>query len=103
MTAHCARQCSGLILSNPRADLPNWSARVRHPDRSGNRLLAFVLLASLAMAHGLSLAADSPALLVFGAASLTNVLDDLGMAFTVQTHVPVKTSYASSSVLARQI
>jgi molybdate transport system substrate-binding protein len=41
--------------------------------------------------------------LVFGAASLTNVLDDLGKAFTAQTKVPVKASMAASSVLAKQI
>src|SRR5262249_11299982 len=35
--------------------------------------------------------------------SLTNVVDELGQAFTARTHVPVKASYAASSVLAKQI
>jgi ABC-type molybdate transport system substrate-binding protein len=46
---------------------------------------------------------DKPAIVVFGAASLTNVLQDLGDAFTKQTSVPVKFSVAASSALARQI
>jgi len=41
--------------------------------------------------------------LVFGAASLTNVLEDLSQAFSAQTRIPVKSSLAASSVLARQI
>jgi molybdate transport system substrate-binding protein len=47
--------------------------------------------------------ADKPAIVVFAAASLTNVLQDLGDAFTEQTSVPVKFSFAASSALARQI
>ncbi|MGD0501817.1 MAG: molybdate ABC transporter substrate-binding protein [Steroidobacteraceae bacterium] len=42
-------------------------------------------------------------LTVFGAASLTNVLQDLGDAFTKETSIPVKFSFAASSTLARQI
>jgi molybdate transport system substrate-binding protein len=48
-------------------------------------------------------AADKPAIVIFAAASLTNVLQDLGDAFTKQTSVPVKFSFAASSALARQI
>ena len=49
-------------------------------------------------------AADEPKpVLVFAASSLTNVVDELGQAFTAKTHVPVKASYAASSVLAKQI
>lgn len=40
---------------------------------------------------------------VFAAASLTNVLDELGREFTRTTGVPVRFSFASSSILARQI
>jgi molybdate transport system substrate-binding protein len=47
--------------------------------------------------------ADTPAITVFAAASLTNVLQDLGDAFTKETSVPVKFSFAASSTLARQI
>jgi molybdate transport system substrate-binding protein len=41
--------------------------------------------------------------LVFGAASLTDVLDELGHAFTAQSQVEVKSSLAASSALAKQI
>jgi len=40
---------------------------------------------------------------VFAAASLTNVLDELGREFTLATGVPVRFSFGSSSILARQI
>ena len=40
---------------------------------------------------------------VFAAASLTNVLDELGREFTQSTAVPVRFSFAASSILARQI
>jgi molybdate transport system substrate-binding protein len=67
--------------------------------------LAAWLLAVTLLAGGGSAAAadDSQTVLVFGAASLTNVLDDLSQAFTAKTKVPVKASYAASSVLAKQI
>jgi molybdate transport system substrate-binding protein len=50
-------------------------------------------------------AADAPNqdILVFAAASLTNVLDEIGAAYTQQTKQPVKFSYAASSALARQL
>ncbi len=53
-------------------------------------------------------AAESPpvaaqTLVVFAAASLAEALDALDGAFTTQTRIAVKTSYAASSVLARQI
>jgi molybdate transport system substrate-binding protein len=50
-------------------------------------------------------AADTtkPSITVFGAASLTNVLQDLGDAFTKETSIAVKFSFAASSALARQI
>ena len=50
-----------------------------------------------------SAASDSATVLVFAAASLTNVLDDLSHAFTAKTHIPTKSSLAASSVLAKQI
>lgn len=48
---------------------------------------------------------DAPpsALVVFGAASLTNVLQDIGTEYTRQTGQEVSFSFAASSVLARQI
>jgi molybdate transport system substrate-binding protein len=42
-------------------------------------------------------------ILVFAAASLTNVLDEIGVAYTQQTRQTVKFSYAASSALARQL
>jgi molybdate transport system substrate-binding protein len=40
---------------------------------------------------------------VFAAASLTNVLQELGDAFTKESSIPVRFSFAASSALARQI
>jgi molybdate transport system substrate-binding protein len=52
-----------------------------------------------------SVAADAGQLpiTVFAAASLTNVLQQLGDGFTKQTSIPVRFSFAASSALARQI
>src|SRR5471032_366533 len=52
-----------------------------------------------------SRAADVPPseLVVFGAASLTNVLQDIGSAYTAQTGQHAQLSFAASSALARQI
>jgi molybdate transport system substrate-binding protein len=51
-----------------------------------------------------SFAAESDkAITVFAAASLANVLQDLGDAFTKDSLIPVRFSFAASSALARQI
>jgi molybdate transport system substrate-binding protein len=50
-----------------------------------------------------SSAADKPSITVFAAASLTNVLQELGDGFTKTTSIPVRFSFAASSALARQI
>ncbi len=42
-------------------------------------------------------------LTVFAAASLTNVLQEIGDAYTAETRTPVRFSFAASSALARQI
>jgi molybdate transport system substrate-binding protein len=47
--------------------------------------------------------ARNPAITVFAAASLTDVLQDLGDAFTSETSIPVRFSFAASSTLARQL
>lgn len=60
------------------------------------------LFAAACLASAVAVADDKP-VLVFDAASLTNVVDDLSKAFTDKTHVPVKSSPAASSVLAKQI
>src|SRR3984957_1319988 len=66
------------------------------------RSLLVCLLVVVAMPNR---AADVPPseLVVFGAASLTNVLQDIGTAYTAQTGQHVSFSFAASSVLARQI
>jgi molybdate transport system substrate-binding protein len=46
---------------------------------------------------------QQPGLLVFAAASLTNVLGELSTSFEKQAGVTVKLSFAASSVLARQV
>jgi molybdate transport system substrate-binding protein len=57
-------------------------------------VLAFAAHAALAAEHVLT---------VFAAASLTNVLQAAGDAFTADTRVPVRFSFAGSSALARQV
>jgi len=59
------------------------------------------LAAALLLAAGAAQAADTAT--VFAAASLKNALDNAGKAFTAQTGVELKASYAASSALARQI
>jgi molybdate transport system substrate-binding protein len=46
---------------------------------------------------------DKPSITVFAAASLTNVLQELGDGFTKDASTPVRFSFAASSALARQI
>ncbi len=50
-----------------------------------------------------SAAAQGPGITVFGAASLTNVLQELGDEFTKQSSIAVRFSFAASSALAKQI
>ncbi len=45
----------------------------------------------------------APPVLIFAASSLTNVMDELAQAFTAATGIAVRTSYAASSTLAKQI
>jgi len=66
--------------------------------------IPWLLLCGLVLAPQVFAAApDKPAITVFAAASLTNVLQDLGDAFTNETSIPVRFSFAASSALARQI
>jgi molybdate transport system substrate-binding protein len=69
------------------------------------RLIAiFAAVCALAFAPpGLAAPPEQTTLTVFAAASLTNVLRDLGDAFTKETSIAVKFSFAASSALARQI
>jgi molybdate transport system substrate-binding protein len=68
-------------------------------------LLSFVLL-HLLISSSSVLAADetqSPHILVFAAASLTNAMQELGTAYEKSAHVKVELSFDASSTLARQI
>ena len=70
------------------------------PARRPVALLA--LLASL-VSSGVAATEPRAALIVDGAASLTDSLQRIGEQFTAATHIPVKFSFAASSALARQI
>jgi molybdate transport system substrate-binding protein len=65
--------------------------------------LATLLLPLVFVAQAGARDPEPPALLVFAAASLTNVLEDLSADWTRRSGVPVKLSFAGSSSLARQI
>ncbi|HTY43500.1 MAG TPA: molybdate ABC transporter substrate-binding protein [Thermoanaerobaculia bacterium] len=67
------------------------------------KVLALLLLAAAAVCPTLRAADPKPELLVFGAASLTESLQDLGAAWTAKTGQKVSFSFAGSSDLARQI
>jgi len=65
---------------------------------------ALLLAAIFALAAGHAVAADpARSIVVFGAASLTDALTEVGAAFTQETGIAIKPSFAASSVLARQI
>lgn len=68
------------------------------------KLLTRFLLVVAAMVAAVPMAAQerSP-LTVFAAASLTNALEDVGRAYTARSGQPVRFSFASSSVVARQL
>lgn len=61
-------------------------------------------LAALVLAAPVTAWEAEPApVTVFAAASLKNVMDDIGKIYTARTHTPVRFSYGASSALARQI
>jgi molybdate transport system substrate-binding protein len=69
------------------------------------KFFGVLLLLCAVAAYRPAPAADepNPAITVFAAASLTNVLQELGDAFTKDSSVAVRFSFAASSTLARQI
>jgi molybdate transport system substrate-binding protein len=69
------------------------------------RSLSLLFACAIPTFSGITQAAEpeKPALLVFAAASLTNVLGELAPAYEKASGIPVKLSFAASSVLARQI
>src|SRR3712207_2332365 len=64
------------------------------------KLRFIALLVAALMPHG---AGAQDTVTVFAAASLKNALDDVNAAFTAQTSIKVRSSYAASSALARQL
>jgi molybdate transport system substrate-binding protein len=64
-----------------------------------------LLLVTIALIAPVAFAADAQRepLLVFAAASLTDVLQQVGPLYTKQSNMPVKFSFAASSALAKQI
>jgi molybdate transport system substrate-binding protein len=68
--------------------------------RNWNVILASVLLLAWIPCMAQS---NKQELLVFGAASLTDVLQEIGTAYSRDTGQPVRFSFASSAALARQI
>jgi len=66
---------------------------------------ALWLLCGLFVLHGPAArgAAQAASVTVFGAASLTNALQEVGDGFTRLTSIPIQFSFAASSALARQI
>jgi molybdate transport system substrate-binding protein len=70
----------------------------------GRRLgVLLLLLASAWFGGARSAVCAEHELLVFGAASLTNALEELGADYARETGQPVKFSFAASSALARQL
>jgi molybdate transport system substrate-binding protein len=70
---------------------------------SASRFWPAILLAALLLPAARAQERDQPELLVFAAASLSNVLDELATAWHRKTGVQVRLSFAASSALARQI
>jgi molybdate transport system substrate-binding protein len=64
--------------------------------------LRLLVLVALLLPAGLAAAAER-VLTVFAAASLTNVLQEAGDAYTAETGAPVRFSFAASSALAKQL
>lgn len=65
--------------------------------------LAAIVAAAMPVAATPAAAQAKPPLTVFAAASLTNALTEIGKAYTAKTGQPVRFSFASSGVIARQI
>jgi len=68
-----------------------------------NRMMAGVALGALLLAPAVGAAARQDSVTVFAAASLTNVLQELGSEYTRETGNTVGFSFAATSMLARQI
>lgn len=62
-----------------------------------------IVLSGLLMLTATASQATERTLTIFAASSLTDVLEEIGKAYTAQAHQPVRFSFAASSALARQI
>jgi molybdate transport system substrate-binding protein len=69
----------------------------------GKSLVVVLLFLAAGGAHAAEPAREKPVLLVFAAASLTNVLEELAPIHETSTGVTLRHSFAASSVLARQV
>src|SRR5687768_2428125 len=67
------------------------------------RIIAAGLAAVLLSIATSAPAQDKTPVVVFAAASLTDAVTEIGSAFTKETGIPIKTSFAASSALAKQI
>ena len=76
----------------------------RKATRMLHRRRIFRIVAGLLLGMSSVTGAQSPReVVVFGAASLTDVINELHEVFTKESGIPLKTSFAASSTLARQI
>lgn len=102
VTAVSGRSHAGVRFSDWYSSLRRFRDQTQAPRKklSGTGLILWLLLFSL---PSFAADADKAPLTVFAAASLANVLQELGDGFTKQTSIPVRFSFAASSALARQI
>jgi molybdate transport system substrate-binding protein len=70
---------------------------------AGRRLVSGLMALLVFLVAARSARGAERELLVFAAASLTNVLEELGATYSRETAQPVKFSFAASSALARQL
>ena len=73
---------------------------MRLPFHAAAFAIAFALAATLPPSSSV---AESESVVVFAAASLKNAFDEIAAGWTAKSGVPVKTSYAASPPLAKQI
>jgi molybdate transport system substrate-binding protein len=71
--------------------------------KSGTSIVLLLTALSCVISAASAAERDKPAVLVFAAASLTNVLGELSPMWEKRSGITVKLSFAASSVLARQI
>jgi molybdate transport system substrate-binding protein len=67
------------------------------------RGLGLILWLPLCSLTSIAAGTNKPPITVFAAASLTNVVQELGDGFAKETSIPIRFSFAASSALARQI